>query len=72
MACGASGLERRVALEVLLPEHRGEATLERALIEEARLGGRLSHCNFVAVHDLGTPEVDPQSASPLGPLRPNP
>ena len=53
VAYGASGFERRVALKVLLPEHRGEATLEKALIEEARLGGRLAHRNFVAVHDLG-------------------
>lgn len=53
VAYGASGFERQVAVKVLLPEHRGEAALERALIEEARLGGLLAHRNFVAVHDLG-------------------
>ncbi|HEY3444707.1 MAG TPA: serine/threonine-protein kinase [Myxococcales bacterium] len=55
-AFGASGFERQVALKVLLPEHRGEAALEKALIEEGRLGGLLSHPNFVAVHDLGVDE----------------
>jgi len=55
-AFGASGFERLVALKVLLPEHRGEAALEKALIEEGRLGGLLSHPNFVAVHDLGEDE----------------
>lgn len=55
-AFGASGFERQVALKVLLPEHRGEAALEKALIEEGRLGGLLSHPNFVSVHDLGVDE----------------
>ncbi|MGC4117438.1 MAG: serine/threonine-protein kinase [Myxococcales bacterium] len=55
-AFGASGFERLVALKVLLPEHRGEAALEKALIEEGRLGGLLAHPNFVSVHDVGVDE----------------
>lgn len=52
-AFGASGFEKLVALKTLLPAFVGEADLERLLIEEARLGGRLAHRNLVQVHDLG-------------------
>lgn len=52
-AFGASGFEKRVAVKTLLPELSGEAEVERLLIEEARLGARLSHRNLVGVHDLG-------------------
>jgi serine/threonine-protein kinase len=52
-AHGASGFERKVALKTLLPELQGEPALERALIHEARLAGRLAHRNLVAVLDLG-------------------
>ncbi len=50
---GASGFEKRVALKTLLSEHRGDADLERLLIEEAKLGARLQHRNVVQVHALG-------------------
>lgn len=53
VAVGASGFEKQVALKTLRPELRGDATLERLLIEEAKLGARLSHRNLVQVHDLG-------------------
>jgi serine/threonine protein kinase len=53
LAVGASGFEKRVALKLLRPELRGDATLERLLIEEARLGARLAHRNLVQVHELG-------------------
>lgn len=53
LAQGASGFVRRVALKTLRPERRGDGDLERLLIEEARLGGRLHHKNVVAVEDLG-------------------
>jgi serine/threonine-protein kinase len=53
VAYGASGFEKRVALKTLLPELVGNGELERLLIEEARLGARLSHRNLVQVHDLG-------------------
>jgi serine/threonine-protein kinase len=53
LAFGASGFEKRVAIKVLLPEFQGDGTYERMLIEEARLGSRLSHANLVGVHDLG-------------------
>jgi serine/threonine-protein kinase len=51
-AFGAAGFEKQVCLKVLLPEWQGNAELERLLIEEGRLGGRLSHPNLVQVHDL--------------------
>lgn len=50
---GASGFEKRVAIKTLLSEHRGDADLERLLIEEAKLGARLQHRNVVQVHALG-------------------
>lgn len=53
IAYGASGLEKKVAIKTLLPELHGRGDLERLLIEEARLGARLSHRNLVGVHDLG-------------------
>jgi serine/threonine-protein kinase len=53
VAYGASGFEKRVAIKTLLPELRGNARLQRLLIEEARLGARLHHRNLVQVHDLG-------------------
>ena len=52
-AHGASGFERRVAIKTLLPELQGEPALERALVHEARLAGRLAHRNLVAVLGLG-------------------
>ncbi|MGE0402928.1 MAG: serine/threonine-protein kinase [Kofleriaceae bacterium] len=52
-AVGASGFERFVAIKTLAPELAGEAELERALIHEATLAGRLAHRNLVAVLDLG-------------------
>jgi serine/threonine protein kinase len=54
MAYGASGFEKPVALKTLLPELAGLGEFERILIEEARIGARLSHRNLVGVHDLGT------------------
>lgn len=52
-AFGASGFVEDVALKVLLPELRGNASLEKLLLEEARLGAQLHHPCLVAVHDLG-------------------
>lgn len=52
-AVGASGFEKRIAVKVLKTEHRGDAELERMLIEEAKLGAELSHRNLLSVHDLG-------------------
>jgi serine/threonine-protein kinase len=50
---GASGFERRVAVKTLVPELQGDPALERALVHEARLAGRLAHRNLVAVLGLG-------------------
>lgn len=53
IAYGASGFEKRVAIKTLLPSFRGVGEYERALIEEARLGARLSHRNLVQTIELG-------------------
>jgi serine/threonine-protein kinase len=53
IAHGASGFERLVALKTLAPELAGDADLERALIREATLAGRLHHRNLVAVNGFG-------------------
>ena len=52
-AVGASGFARPVAVKTLLPELAGEVALERALLHEARVAGRLAHRNLVAVLGLG-------------------
>jgi serine/threonine protein kinase len=56
IAHGASGFERQVAIKTLAPELAGEYELERALIHEAVLGGKLHHRNLVAVLGLGVAE----------------
>lgn len=53
IAHGASGFERLVAIKTLAPELAGDADLERALIREATLAGRLHHRNLVAVTGFG-------------------
>ncbi len=53
IAVGASGFEKLVAVKILRDEHRGDAELERMLIEEAKLGAKLAHRNLLQVHDLG-------------------
>lgn len=55
-AHGASGFAREVALKTLAPELAGDPELERALIREAVLGGRLHHRNVIRVHGLGVDE----------------
>jgi serine/threonine-protein kinase len=52
-AHGASGFARTVAIKTLAPELVGNAELERALIHEATLAGKLHHRNLVAVLGLG-------------------
>ena len=56
LAHGASGFAREVAIKTLAPELLGNADLERALIHEATLAGRLCHRNLVAVLGLGVEE----------------
>lgn len=53
IAHGASGFSRKVAIKMLAPELAGDHELERALINEATLGGKLHHRNLVAVLGLG-------------------
>lgn len=52
-AQGPAGFERLVALKTLSPEHRGDAEMQRRLIEEARWGAALTHRNLVEVFELG-------------------
>ena len=56
IAYGASGFAREVAVKTLAPELVGNAELERALIREATLAGKLHHRNLVAVPGLGVDE----------------
>ena len=53
-AQGASGFERAVAVKTLLPELAGDVALERALIHEARIAGRLHHRDRVDVSESAT------------------
>jgi serine/threonine protein kinase len=53
LAHGASGFSRKVAIKTIAPELAGDPDLERALINEATLGGRLHHRNLVAVLGFG-------------------
>lgn len=53
IAHGASGFSREVAIKTLAPELVGHAELERALIREATIAGRLRHRNIVSVLGLG-------------------
>jgi len=53
IAHGANGFQREVAIKLLAPELAGDHELERALIHEATVGGRLHHRNLVAVLGLG-------------------
>lgn len=55
-AHGASGFTRTVAIKVLAAELAGDADLERMLIREAVLGGRIHHRNVCAVLGLGVDE----------------
>jgi serine/threonine-protein kinase len=56
VAHGASGFSREVAVKTLAPELVGDADLERTLIREATIAGRLRHRNLVGVHTLGVDE----------------
>src|SRR5262245_61200521 len=46
-------LDRLVALKILPPEVRGDATFAERFLREARALARMSHPNIVAVHDFG-------------------
>jgi serine/threonine-protein kinase len=48
-----AGLRREEAVKVLREEHRGNADLERRIVEEAQIGGQLQHPGVVPVYELG-------------------
>lgn len=50
---GASGFRRLVAIKRPLPSFRDDDELQRLMIAEARVGGRVHHRNLVAVVGLG-------------------
>lgn len=47
-------LGREVALKVLQGRHRGDPTIRRRFVQEARIAARLRHRGIAAVHELGT------------------
>ena len=53
VVAGAGGLERRVAIKRILPEHAGDASFSRMFLDEARIASRLHHANVVAILDFG-------------------
>jgi eukaryotic-like serine/threonine-protein kinase len=50
---GMAGFEREVALKLTHSQHRDKPTFFTALIDEARLAGRIRHPNVVSVLDVG-------------------
>jgi hypothetical protein len=48
-----TGLDRDVAVKVLLEAHQGRAVLRRRFVEEAKIAGQLQHPGIVPVYDLG-------------------
>jgi len=51
-AAGPAGVEKEVALKLLLGEHAASSDFARMLVEEARLAARLTHANVVQVFEL--------------------
>ena len=50
---GTRGLERHVAIKLLPPGSRGDATFRDRLLRESRLAASLDHPNVVPVYDAG-------------------
>jgi serine/threonine-protein kinase len=51
-ASGPAGVEKEVALKLVLGEHPAAGDFARMLVEEARLAARLTHANVVQVFEL--------------------
>jgi eukaryotic-like serine/threonine-protein kinase len=47
------GLERRVAVKLMHPDHRHSMLAVRSFVREAQITGQLDHPNIVPVHELG-------------------
>jgi serine/threonine protein kinase len=47
------GLERRVAVKLMHPDHQHSMLAVRSFIREAQITGQLDHPNIVPVHELG-------------------
>jgi serine/threonine protein kinase len=47
------GLERRVALKLMHPDHQHSMLAVRSFVREAQITGQLDHPNIVPVHELG-------------------
>jgi Flp pilus assembly protein TadD len=46
-------LGRDLAVKLLLPQHQGDAGLERRFVEEAQIAGQLQHPGVVPIYELG-------------------
>jgi serine/threonine protein kinase len=51
--CGISGFQKTVALKLLHPWLRGNREVRLALLDEARIAGKIMHPNVVQVFDVG-------------------
>jgi serine/threonine-protein kinase len=47
------GLERRVAVKLMHPDHQHSMLAARSFVREAQITGQLDHPNIVPVHELG-------------------
>jgi serine/threonine protein kinase len=50
------GLERRVAVKLMHPDHQHSMLAVRSFVREAQITGQLDHPNIVPVHELGADE----------------
>jgi CRP-like cAMP-binding protein/tRNA A-37 threonylcarbamoyl transferase component Bud32 len=50
------GLERRVAVKLMHPDHQHSMLAARSFIREAQITGQLDHPNIVPVHEMGADE----------------
>jgi serine/threonine protein kinase len=55
--CGISGFQRTVAVKLLHPWLRGNRDVRLALLDEARIAGKIMHPNVVHVFDVGEHEL---------------
>src|SRR5688500_9274919 len=47
-----AGVEPRVAIKIILPEHASSETFKELFINEARLGASMQHQNLVRIQDF--------------------
>ena len=47
-----AGVAPKVAIKVILPEHKDDATFQQLFINEARIGSQVQHQNLVQIQDF--------------------